>query len=129
MNGKIATMMVALTAIVLSGCCEKALKAGVPEGKLPAKVGPVFQVRIQANPSVSKLAVGKSIVLTATAVDENGHEVTDARFTWKCDTEGKISATEGKSVIFTLVKKPAVSCFVEVKEAGGVEGIIQFAAK
>jgi len=82
---------------------------------MPAKVGPVAAVTIKADPAGSKLAVGQSVVLTAKAQDENGRVVEDTQFTWKCYAEGKLSATKGKSVTFTLLKKPSVSCFVEVK--------------
>ena len=124
MKSKIAVSMVALVTIALLVGC-----ASVPKVKVPAKVGPVAAVTIKAEPAVSKLAVGQSVVLTATAQDENGRVVEGVQFTWKCDAEGKLSATEGKSVTFTLLKKPSVSCFVEVKEASGEEGIIQFEGK
>jgi len=129
MKSKIAVSMVALVTIALLVGCAGVLKVKVPAVKVPAKVGPVAAVTIKAEPAVSKLAVGQSVVLTATAQDENGRVVEGAQFTWKCDAEGKLSATEGKSVTFTLLEKPSVGCFVEVKEASGEEGIIQFEGK
>jgi len=122
-------MVVALLTIALLIGCAGVPKVKVPAVKVPAKVGPVAAVTIKAEPAVSKLAVGQSIVLTATAQDENGRVVEGAQFTWKCDAEGKLSATKGKSVTFTLLYRPDVVCFVEVKEAGGEDGIIQFEGK
>jgi len=129
MKSKIAVSMVALVTIALLAGCAGVPKLKTPAVKVPAKVGPVAVVTIKAEPAVSKLVVGQSVVLTATAQDENGRVVEGVQFTWKCDAEGKLSATEGKSVTFTLLKKPSVSCFVEVKEASGEEGIIQFEGK
>jgi len=128
MKNKIAAMMALVTIALLVGCAGMP-KVKVPAVKVPAKVGPIAAVTIKAEPAVSKLAVGQSVVLTATAEDENGRVVEDAQFTWKCDAEGKLSATKGKSVTLTLMKKPSVACFVEAKEAGGEEGIIQFEGK
>lgn len=125
MKNKIAVMMVALVTIAfVIGC------ARVPKVKVPTleKVGPVAQVTIKAEPAVSKLAVGQSIVLTATAVDENGREVKGAQFNWKCDAEGELSATKGKSVTFTLLKKPSVACYISAK-ANGEEGMIAIEGK
>ncbi|MEA3431673.1 MAG: hypothetical protein U9R01_03210 [candidate division WOR-3 bacterium] len=132
MKGKIATMMIVLVAIaLLTGCAANpALYRNLPfPVRKIIKPGPVAVVTIKAEPAVSKLAVGQSVVLTATAQDENGRVVEGAQFTWKCDAKGKLSATKGKSVTFTLLKKPEVACFVEVKEAGGEEGIIEFEGK
>jgi len=130
MKGRIATMMVALVAIVFLVGCAGVPKAKMLEVKVPDKVGPVAAVTIKVDPAVSKLAVGQSVVLTATAQDENNRVVEDTQFIWQCDAEGKLSATKGKSVTFTLLKKPSESCFVEVKEAAGEEeGRIQFEGK
>ena len=129
MKGKITVTMAELVVIALLVGCAVVPKVKTPAVKVPAKVGPVAAVTIKAEPAVSKLAVGQSVVLTATAQDENGRVVEGAQFTWKCDAEGKLSATEGKSVTFTLLEKPSVGCFVEVKEASGEEGIIRFEGK
>ena len=124
MKNKIAVMMVALVTIAfVIGC------ARVPKVKVPTleKVGPVAQVRIKATPA-GEVAVGQSVVLTATAVDENGREVEGAQFSWECDAEGELSATKGKSVTFTLLKKPAVACYISAK-ANGEEGMIAIEGK
>jgi protocatechuate 3,4-dioxygenase beta subunit len=120
----------AVAVALVAGCAANPAlyrKVPFPVGKI-IKAGPVFQVRIKAEPAVSKLAIGQSVVLTATAVDENSRKVTGAEFTWKCDSEGKLSATAGKSVTFTLLTKPDVACFVTAK-SNGEEGIISIEGK
>jgi len=124
MKNKIAVMMVALVTIAFVISCAR-----VPKVKVPTleEVGPVAQVRIKATPA-GKVAVGQSVVLTATAVDENSREVKGAQFNWKCDAEGELSATKGKSVTFTLLKKPSVACYISAK-ANGEEGMIAIEGK
>ena len=130
MKGKVGVMIAGMVGMaLLVGCAANpALYRKVPfPVKKIIKAGPIAAITIKAKPA-GKVAVGQSVVLTATAQDENGREVTGAEFTWKSDAEGKLSATKGKSVTFTMVKKPTVACYVSAK-ANGEEGMIAIEGK
>jgi hypothetical protein len=95
------------------------------------KAGPVFYLDILDEEGVSnpKLTVGESVVLVATAVDINRRDVKGLEYIWECDADdGKLSATEGESVTFTLQKKPSVNTFVEAKTEGK-KGLISIVGK
>ncbi len=53
---------------------------------------------------INAMSVGESVVLFACGDDENGRRIKKIKkVTWKCDKGGKLSATEGQSVTFTLI--------------------------
>jgi len=130
MKVRIAVTMSALVAIAfLVGCAANpALYQRIPyPARMIIKAGPVFLISISREPG-GAVAVGQSVVLTATAEDENGRKVAVKEFTWKCDENGELSATVGKSVTFKLLSKPDVACFVTAT-ANGKEGIAQIEGK
>ena len=125
----VAFVCLAVAVALVAGCAANPAlyrKMPFPVRKV-IKAGPVFLITISAEPK-GKVAVGQSVVLTATGEDENARKVAVKEFTWKCDSEGKLSATTGKSVTFTLLTKPDVACFVSAT-ANGEEGIIHIEGK
>ncbi len=121
----VAFVCLAVAVALIAGCAVKSMLPKAPVSKVIA--GPIAVIEIKQAPS-GKVAVGQSVVLTAKASDANGREVSGKEFTWKCDSEGKLSATTGKSVTFTLLTKPSVACFVSAT-ANGVEGTIAIEGK
>ena len=143
MKTKIATMIVALVAIaLLVGCAANPAlyrKLPSPVNKI-VKAGPLSNIYIFPEskrnlkgsfpahaPTAIKLAVGESVVLIAVGEDENSRRF-KINPTWKCGKEGKISATKGETVTFTLTARPDVTVFVEAT-VGNEEGGIQVEAK
>lgn len=120
--------MLVVVAFLVGCAANPKLYRSIPSpiNKLIAP-GPVFQITISAEPK-GKVAVGQSVVLTATGVDENARKVALKEVSWKCGAEGELSATKGKSVTFKLLRKPDVACFVTAI-ANGKEGIIAIEGK
>lgn len=95
--------------ITIAGCPKVSLKAPLPKAIIPA--GPLFQ--IQVSPGSPRTTVGGTVVLTARGVDKEGREV-EVNPTWKCDPEGKVEPTAGKTVTFTALKTGV--CYIEVSQ-------------
>lgn len=81
-----------------------------------------------ANSGSVKIAVGESVVLVAIGEDENGRRMNEMNATWTCGKTGKLSATEGSSVTFTLVTEPSFYAMVTAK-VGKVDGSIAIETK
>jgi len=121
----VAFVCLAVAVALVAGCAGK-INIPSPVKKI-APAGPISAITIKAEPT-GKIAVGQSVILTATAQDANGRKVSGNEFTWKSDAEGRLSATAGKSVTFTLLTKPGVACYVSA-ESNGIEGMIAIEGK
>lgn len=126
MSKKIVAFVCLAVAVALVAGCAGKINIPSPVKKI-APAGPISAITIKSEPA-GRVAVGQPVILTATAQDANGREVSGKEFTWKCDSEGKLSATTGKSVTFTLLTKPGVACYVSAT-ANGEEGMIAIEGK
>ena len=108
-------MLVGLVFII-TACPKLPVKLEAPKATILP--GPLFQ--IQVTPGSPRTTVGGTVVLTARGVDKEGREV-DVNPTWKCDPEGTVTPTVGKTVTFKAVKKGV--CYIEVSQ-GAVNNTI-----